>query len=253
MAAVAAECGGGAAPLARRSAITSTEWSERTAYGAPVDLSTSYDTEVPADVLARYDWRETRNAASILRHTNAAEFDDLLTVLRQFRLDAATDILVAGGNESKTASRLNKAFRVLGWREAIYLMQLSSELTLLPFAPAGETKPDRRVSEVASPSYRIDNVKGRVALDVEWHAKDGNLDRDIAAYRALYEAGIVDGAVMVTMTRADLRAMAIALDPETKKFGTATTTNLINTISRLTRGDGGGCPILVASICSRTV
>ena len=54
------------------------------------------------------------------------------------------------------------------------------------------------MSEVASPSYRIDNVKGRVALDVEWHAKDGNLDRDIAAYRALYEAGVVDGAVMVT-------------------------------------------------------
>jgi hypothetical protein len=218
-----------------------------------VDLSTSYTTAVPEDVLVRYDWRETRNAASIIRHTNPTEFDDLVTVLRQFRVDAAADILVAGGNESKTASRLNRAFRVLGWREATYSVHLTSELSLLPFAAAGETKPHSRLTKVASPSYRIDNVKGRVALDVEWHAKDGNLDRDIAAYRALYDAGIVDGAVMVTMTRADLRAMAVALDPTTKKFGTATTTNLTNTISRLTRGDGGGCPILVASICARTV
>lgn len=218
-----------------------------------MDLSTSYTTVVPVDVRVRYDWRETRNAANIIRHTNPTEFDDLLTVLRQFRVDAAADILVAGGNESKTASRLNRAFRLLGWREATYSVQLTSELALLPFAPAGETEPDCRVTQVASPSYRIDNVKGRVALDVEWHAKDGNLDRDIAAYRALYDAGIVDGAVMVTMTRADLRAMAVALDATTKKFGTATTTNLTNTISRLTRGDGGGCPILVASICARTV
>jgi len=92
-----------------------------------------------------------------------------------------------------------------------------------------------------------------VALDVEWHAKDGNLDRDLAAYRALYDAGIIDGAVMITMTRADLRALALRGDPATTKFGTSTTTNLTKVLPRLTRGDGGGCPILVVSICARTV
>lgn len=43
-----------------------------------------------------------------------------------------------------------------------------------------------------SESYLIDNVKDRVALDIEWHAKDGNLDRDLAAYRAFYDTGLID-------------------------------------------------------------
>ena len=64
---------------------------------------------------------------------------------------------------------------------------------------------------------------------------------------------IIDGAVMITMTRADLRALALSADPTTTKFGTSTTTNLIKVLPRLTRGDGGGCPILVVSICARTV
>ena len=223
------------------------------AYRAVVELSTSYGSAVPADVLGRYDWRETRSAASIIRHTNPTEFDDFLAVLASFKLDPALDLLVPGGNESKTASRLNKAFRVRGWREATYSVHLTSELRLLPFAPAGEIKAEVRASEVGSPSYRIDNVKGRVAADVEWQAKDGNLDRDIAAYRALYDAGIVDGAILVTVTLADLRALTLFHDPESTKFKTTTTTNLANTTSRLTRGDAGGCPILVASICARTV
>ncbi len=218
-----------------------------------MDLSSSYDHAVPAEVLARYDWCETRNAASILRHTNPAEFADMLAVIGDFRLEVARDIAPPGRNESLTAAYLNRAFRIRGWREADYNVQVTAVLRLLAFAPAGDTEAVTRTSVVASPSYLVDNVKGRVALDVEWHAKDGNLDRDLAAYRALYDAGIIDGAVMITMTRADLRALALRADPATTKFGTSTTTNLTKVLPRLTRGDGGGCPILVVSICARTV
>lgn len=218
-----------------------------------MDLSSSYDHAVPAEVLARYDWCETRNAASILRHTNPAEFADMVEVIGDFRLDLARDIAPPGRNESLTAAYLNRSFRMRGWREADYNVAVTATLRLLPFAPSGDTDAVTHTSVVASPSYLVDNVKGRVALDVEWHAKDGNLDRDIAAYRALYDAGIIDGAVMITMTRADLRALALSEDPTTTKFSTSTTTNLTKVLPRLTRGDGGGCPILVASICARTV
>jgi hypothetical protein len=218
-----------------------------------VDLSASYQTAVPADVVARYDWSETRNAASIIRHTNPTEFDDIVGVLRHFRLETARDLVPPGGNQSLTAAHLNRAFRRLGWREGDYGVRLTSDLRLKPFAAAGETEVQRTVSEVFSRSYLVDNVKARVAVDVEWHAKDGNLDRDIAAYRALYDAGIIDGAAMVTMTREDLRTMAVGIDPSTKKFSTSTTTNLTKVIPRLIRGDGGGCPILIVSICGRTV
>jgi hypothetical protein len=64
-------------------------------------------------------------------------------------------------------------------------------LILQPYAVAGETMPVLRESEVHNEGYKVDNVKGRIALDVEWNAKDGNLDRDIGAYRALYDAGLM--------------------------------------------------------------
>jgi hypothetical protein len=57
-----------------------------------VNLSSSYDHAVPAEVLARYDRCETRNAASILAHTNPAEFADVLEVIGDFRLEVARDI-----------------------------------------------------------------------------------------------------------------------------------------------------------------
>ncbi|MCB4825330.1 hypothetical protein LHA35_26810, partial [Roseicella sp. GB24] len=43
----------------------------------------------------------------------------------------------------------------------------------------------------------VDNFKGRVVLDVEWNAKDGNLDRDLASYRSWYEAGVISAGVII--------------------------------------------------------
>lgn len=224
-----------------------------------MDLTTSYESVIPEHIVKRYDWLEVRNAATILAHTNPEEFDDLALVLDDFTVDIDRDIKKAGGNESDTAAYLNARFREMGWREGSHAVQLVSTLRLLPYTPAGETAATVRSTTIDSPSYLIDNVKGRVALDVEWHAKDGNLDRDIASYRALYDSGIIDVAVMVTMNRADMRAWALAalgpfLDDGKKntKFGTSTTTNIEKARPRLERGDGGGCPILVAAVCRRT-
>lgn len=218
-----------------------------------MDLSESYVQFVPEQILRRYDWSETRNAAGILYATNREQFEQVMEVLDGFRLDEVRDIVQAGGNESAGPILLNTAFRERGWREGDYNQTLTSRLRLMPYAAAGETEPLEEETVVSSPSYLVDNLRGRVALDVEWHAKDGNLDRDFAAYRALYEAGIIDVAVMVTTKREDLRAWALRLDPASTKWATSTTTNLTKAVPRLTRGDGGGCPILVAAICGRTV
>jgi hypothetical protein len=214
-----------------------------------VTLTAGYQDAFPPGVVARYDFLETRNAAQILRATNHAEFSDLVAVLGSFRVQPTLDIFPSGGNESLTAARLNESFRARGWREAAYKVTISSELILR--APGQFSEVSKGDQDAAS--YLIDNVKSRVALDVEWHAKDGNLDRDIAAYRTLYDSQIIDCAVMVTMTRMEMRAWALDLDPTTTKFSTSTTTNLEKVTPKLTRGDGGGCPILIASICRRTV
>jgi hypothetical protein len=213
-----------------------------------VDLTDSYIQVVPADLLRRYAWAETRMAAAVLSATNPCEFGDVVEVLRDFAVAPHLDIFPPGGNESPTAARLNHQFRDRGWREGSYQVKITANLRRLPWTDAGETAPTIIERESDSASYLVDNLKGRVAIDVEWHAKDGNLDRDLAAYRSLYNETIIDGAVIVTMAREEMRAWALELDPTTKKFATSTTTNVEKLLPRLRRGDGGGCPVLVAAI-----
>jgi hypothetical protein len=221
-----------------------------------VDLTESYKTSVPEAVRERYELRETRNAAAILASTNPREFGEIVAVLNDFYLFSA-DLINPGGNESQLAARLNKAFRDLGWREGRHDTHVTSVLRVMPYRPAGETQPRAIETEVINEGYKVDNVKNRVALDVEWNAKDGNLDRDIGAYRSLYDAGIIDAAVLITRTQDDMRALAVRLATRAgvpgaaNRLGTTTTTNLVKLLPRMTRGDGGGCPILAVAITAR--
>ena len=88
---------------------------------------------------------------------------------------------------------------------------------------------------------------------MEWNAKDGNLDRDLAAYRSLYDSGAISMAVMITKVRNELCQLALSLDPTSTKFTTSTTTSLEKVIPRLVRGDAGGSPVLVVAISPKTV
>ena len=136
---------------------------------------------------------------------------------------------------------------------------VTSRLQVQGWAPAGEHGVTVRESEVVNEGYKVDNVKGRVALDVEWNAKDGNLDRDVGAYRALYDAGLIDGAVVLTRTHDDLRELARDLaraagrsDEQVRsRLSTSTTTHLGKLESRMSRGDAGGCPLLAVAISRR--
>lgn len=223
-----------------------------------MELTRSWSTALPPALTERYELRETRNAAAILAATCPDEFAELCAVLDEFVL-LPSDLIEPGGNESRLAARLNTAFRDAGWREGRVDTVVKSALRVQPHRPAGETGETVRESEVVNEGYKVDNVKGRVALDVEWNAKDGNLDRDISAYRALYDVGLIDGAVLVTRTQGDLRRLALELAlaagqaPREARshLQTITTTNLTKLVPRLTRGDAGGCPLLVVAVTPR--
>ena len=217
---------------------------------AAVELTSSYESTVPARLLARYDWRETRNAAAVFASTNRPAFDEFIQVLRTFDIEA-TDITDRGRNESAIPKRLNDAFRKKGWREGTHSTVIESVLRLEPYTEAGEDTPvERRKVIVNAGGYKIDNVKDRVVLDVEWHAKDGNLYRDVSTYRSLYDAGVIDLGVVLTRSFAAIRALSIRLGRE-RGFATTTTTNLEKLEPQLLRGDGGGCPILAVAITDR--
>ncbi len=223
-----------------------------------MDLTHSFHQHIPEDIRTRYQFAETRNAAAIFATTNPSAFAQLLEVLRYFHLKTS-DLLTPGGQESDIAARMNRAFRERGWREARVdtLIQLALQRT--PLAEAGETRLDPIVTETRNEGYKVDNFRDRIALDMEWNAKDGNLDRDIGAYRSLYDAALIDVGVLITRTT-DLRdlgrqlALASGMPIEQAKriLNTTTTTNREKLLPRLTRGDAGGCPIFAVFICPET-
>ena len=214
-----------------------------------MDLTHSWREHVPAAVAGRYEVAEVRNAAGIMAVTNPDEFADVVDVLGGFEL-RTEDVVTPGGNTSPVARRLDETFRRLGWREGRHDTKIVSSVRIQPWLGGGETEPIVKETEVFNEGYKVDNVKGRLAVDVEWNAKDGNLDRDIGAYRALYDAGIIDAAVIITRSQDDLVALATELGVAAK-FNTTTTTNLVKLLPRLTRGDAGGCPVLAVAITAR--
>lgn len=61
-----------------------------------MDLTRSYDIVFPPKIIDRYELRETRDAAAVIKSTNPNEFDEITSVLSKFALTDA-DILTPGG------------------------------------------------------------------------------------------------------------------------------------------------------------
>lgn len=213
-----------------------------------MEFTESFAGRFPRRTLDRYEMLEVRDATAVLSSMSPAEFEEIVSVLGRFKLERA-DIIEPGGQEGPVAKRLNRAFRERGWREGRHDLTITSSLRLMPYRAVGEKRASTSESEVLSEGYKVDNLKGKVALDIEWNAKDGNLDRDLGAYRSFYETGVIGAAVILTRTQADLRALGDRLgrDP----FSTSTTTNLDKLRPRLARGDAGGCPVLAIAITAR--
>src|SRR5262245_28589677 len=127
------------------------------------------DHLVPEDIRALYHVREWRNAAGVLSTACAEEWQDLLSILRDFRL-LSSHILTAGGRLSLTSKRLDDAFSARGWREK----KFSTRIVV-----------DEQPYE--SPTHKVDCFKGRVAVEVEWNNKDPFFDRDLNNFRLLFD------------------------------------------------------------------
>lgn len=221
----------------------------------------TYDDPLVLDpaIRARWAFLETSSAAAVLRSVCPREWADIVFVLSSFSLDPSR-WLVAGGNRGNIAKQIDRMFGDLGWREI--RVDLSTTGVL-------KNKRNQIIEElpaVYQEGYLVDNFKGRVALDVEWNAKDGNLDRDLSAYRAWHEAGVISAAVLITQDRVRLKELAERLWndyqqtlPETERnatlpidLDTSTTTNLEKVALRVRRGVMGTCPLLIAAATPAT-
>ena len=221
----------------------------------------TYDDPIVLDPKIRKRWAflETSSAAAVLRSVCPAEWADITAVLEAFALDPA-HWLKKGGNRGDIAKVIDGLFAERGWRET--RVDLVTQGVLL----SRNLEVMERLPPVEQEGYLVDNFKGRVALDVEWNAKDGNLDRDLSAYRAWHEAGVISAAVLITQDRGRLKELAERLwaehqatlpaDQRNAKLpidlNTSTTTNLEKAALRVRRGVMGTCPLLIVAATPAT-
>jgi len=110
-----------------------------------------------------------------------------------------------------------------------------------------ETKIVVDTTEMRSPTHKVDCVKGRVALEIEWNNKDPFFDRDLNNFRLLFDLRAISVGVIITKSEDLWDVFKGFGEGIIEKFG-RTTTWMDKLLPRIEGGGGGGCPILVFGI-----
>ncbi|WP_165056278.1 MULTISPECIES: BglII/BstYI family type II restriction endonuclease [unclassified Adlercreutzia] len=230
----------------------------------------TYQRVLPETILEKYCFLETGSATQIASVVDEDAFKDVIDVLGGFSLTGQL-LLTKGGSRGPIPRLIDGAFESRGWIEA--RVDLYKRAFLFPGHnsptvkddPLGTRANEVLISETYQQGYSVDNVKDRIALDVEWNPKDGNLDRDFSAYRAWHQEGLIDAAILITRIQDDTKKLAkqiwdefVERNPQLKgkaqpvEYGTTTTANFEKARERVLRGDLGTCPILVVGIGEQT-
>ena len=185
---------------------------------------------LPAFVRDHYEVHEWKHACAILRQDFPNEWQDICALLTQFRLRKSW-ITVGGGRKSQVSEHIDHALYARGWQEKQFTTQI-------------------RVDEATrdTPTHKVDCVKSRVALEIEWNNKDPFFDRDLNNFRLLFELRAISVGVIITRTDA-LQGIFHGLG-RGSSFG-ASTTHMAKLLPRIEGGGGGGCPILAFGISTQ--
>jgi len=181
----------------------------------------------PDDIQFQYELHEWRHASAILKHDYPAEWEDLLTMLRAFKLRHSW-IVSGGGNKSDLAQWVDDFLGDRGWIEK-------------QFATAVVVDDVR----TESPTHKVDCYKNKVAFEIEWNNKDPFYDRDLNNFRLLFELHAI--SVGVIFTRCDELQTIFNRLERGKSYGNSTT-HMSKLLPRIAGGGGAGCPIVAIGI-----
>jgi len=182
---------------------------------------------VPEDLQRLYHVREWRNATGVLATACPDEWQDIIDVLRGFRL-LRSEVQAAGGRKSPIANQIDGGFYARGWQEKQFRTAIQIDDDLFE-----------------SPTHKIDCLRSRVALEVEWNNKDPFFDRDLNNFRLLFDLRAIDVGVIVTRA-SELQAIFKSLG-KGASYGSSTTHHE-KLWPRIEGGGGGGCPVLTFAI-----
>ena len=205
---------------------------------------------IPQDLLTRYEVHSYRNAALILSEAHPVEFGELIGALREFSI--TTEIIAkAGGNESDIPKIVSKTLRPLGWHETTIQADLLVKLLWRQpgLSATGKEITEAKMREMTKARFldghKVDYVKGKVAFDLEWNSKDQTFDRDLYAFSAFCQCGVIDAGVLLTRSE-DLNVVFKSMGLMAK-YG-ASTTWMGKLLYRLNAGRNGSCPVLAFGI-----
>lgn len=201
---------------------------------------------LPADFLELYEVHNYRHAAEVLATGCPEEFAELIDALSKFRI-ATTDIIAKGGNESQIPKHMTSLLRPLHWFETRIRGDLV--VTIETHTDDGKEITETRINDFMD-GHKVDFVKNRVAFDLEWNSKDQTFDRDLYAFRAFHEAGVISAAVLLTRSESLNKVFkSLGVMP---KYG-ASTTWMGKLLYRIRAGRNGGCPVLVLGITPKLI
>ena len=201
---------------------------------------------LPQEFLNLYEVHNFRHAVEVLSTGCKQDFDELIQSLTDFRFTTA-EILAAGGNESKIPKLIAAPLRPLGWYETRIKGDLIVKVT--SHTDEGVKEALSRIEDYID-GHKVDFIKNRVAFDLEWNSKDQTFDRDLYAFRAFHEAGVISAAVLLTRSQSlndVFRKLGIM-----SKYG-ASTTWMGKLLYRMKAGRNGGCPVLVLGITPKII
>ena len=236
--------------------------------GQNADAPAEVGTFINPRVSKLYDVYSYQHAAGILKHSFAPELAEIENALLKFKL-TVRDIGVPGGNESEIPKKLSKILRPNGWLET----RIQGDLVVRLFEEGEKTSGKKKSKSPGREhvtlkgyidGHKIDYVKGRIAIDLEWNSKDQTYDRDLSAFSAFHECKVISVAVIITRSEKMNgifphiplldKSGKINLSKKTKKptsvkgkYG-ASTTWMGKLLYRLNAGRQGGCPVLVFGI-----
>jgi len=181
----------------------------------------------PEDICEQYEIHEWKHASAILKHDFPSEWEDLLAMLRAFRLKKSW-IAEGGGNKTKLATWVDKFLGARGWVEK----QFSTAVIV-------------DESKLESPTHKVDCYKNRIALELEWNNKDPFYDRDLNNFRLLFDLRAISVGVIVT--RGDELQEIFEDLGRGRSYGNSTT-HMSKLLPRIEGGSGAGCPVIVIGI-----
>lgn len=182
---------------------------------------------LPNDILNNYQVFEWNHATSILYCDFPDEFNEIISILTNFKLNKE-DILKAGGRKSPIAEAIDSKFYELDWEEKWFKVNIDVD---------GDT--------VHIPTHGVDCYKNRIAVEVEWNNKDPFFDRDLNNFRLLFDLNTISVGVIITRC-SNLQTIFKKLG-KGSSYG-ASTTHMNKLLPRIQSNGAGGCPVLAFGI-----